>query len=492
MDFAEELRSSLQDFLVGASIEIRENGSHITAVSPLSWEVRGEGGKPLLHLWAENCNVTRRVLAIADHSDTRMALSVERFGRIKPERMEIVRIEFVRSAKQLSREEFCEQLRRILAEQFPDETVERLTIAADLEHSLSRLYVRGISRRGSHSCAFLAVPPGQLPDAIESSLTFGPLWLQRARQTAASGTLSALRLILPKGKSAILTHRLAAIDPRVSIQIFELDGLSETLEKVDPCASGNIATWLVPRRESQLLLDRAAAALAPVVALAPSEITAHPSTPDHEVVLRFRGLSFARWSDGQVFFDAGGAWEELRKHNEVELKQLLLNLQTFRNPLASQTRHPLYRAHSERWLQSVVQQDITRVDVSLLPELVYDQVFAQAAAQHGILDLLGITRAGRLAILEFKTTEDLDLPLQAADYWSRIRRHQEAGDLARCGYFPGVQLQPAAPLVYLIAPALRFHPSTDVLLEFLRPEMEVVRIGLAESWRRAIRVMLRQ
>jgi hypothetical protein len=480
MDFAEG--GSLQEFLVGATIEIRENGSRITAISPLSWKVRGESGKPLLHLWAENCNVTRRVLAIADHSDSRMSLAVERFGRIKPERMEIVRVEFLRGARQLSREDFCEQFRRILAEQFPDETVERVTIAADLEHSPSRAYVRGVSRRGSHSCAFLAVPQGELPDAIESSLTFGLLWLQRARQTAGPGTVSASRLILPKGKSFIFAHRLAAIDPRVPIQIFELD----------PCATGNIATWLIPRRESQLLLDRAAAALAPVIALAPQEITVHPSTQDHEVVLRFRGPSFARGNDGQMLFEAGGAWEELRKQSELELKQLVMNLQNLRSPLASQTRHTLYRAQSERWLLSVVQQDVTRVDVSLLPEQVYEQVFAQTAGQHVILDLLGITRVGRLAILELKTTEDLDLPLQAADYWSRIRRHQEAGDLARYGYFPGVQLQPAPPLLYLIAPALRFHPSTDVLLEFLRPEMEIVRIGLAESWRHGLRVMMRQ
>ena len=81
MDFAEELRGSLPEFLVGASIEIRENGSRSTTISPLSWEVRGEGGKPLLHP-AENCNVTRRVLAIADHSDSRMALEVKRFGRV--------------------------------------------------------------------------------------------------------------------------------------------------------------------------------------------------------------------------------------------------------------------------------------------------------------------------------------------------------------------------------------------------------------------------
>jgi hypothetical protein len=154
-----------------------------------------------------------------------------------------------------------------------------------------------------------------------------------------------LRLILPKGKSAILRHRLAGIDPRVSMQIFELDGLSETLEKVDPCAGGNIATWLDARRQSQLLIDRAAAALAPGLELAPQEITVHASTQDREVVLRFRGLPFAPWNDGRVYSDAGGTWEELREQNEVELKQLVLNLQNFRNSLASETRHRYIARH---------------------------------------------------------------------------------------------------------------------------------------------------
>ena len=75
-------------------------------------------------------------------------------------------VAFARGRKQLSRQDLCEQLRRILAEQFPDETVERVTIAA------------------VSSCAFLAVLQGELPDAIESRLTFGRLWLQRARPLA--------------------------------------------------------------------------------------------------------------------------------------------------------------------------------------------------------------------------------------------------------------------------------------------------------------------
>jgi hypothetical protein len=50
---------------------------------------------------------------------------------------------------------------------------------------------------------------------------------------------------------------------------------------------------------------------------------------------------------------------------------------------------------------------------------VYTQVFANAGGEHGILDLLGVTRSGRLAILELKATEHIHLALQAAGYWRR-------------------------------------------------------------------------
>jgi hypothetical protein len=492
MVFGEELRASLQRLLASGPIEIRESGGRITPTMPVSWEVRGAGEKPLLHLWAENCNVTRRVLGITDQTDERVVLAVERFGRTAPERLEIVRLDFKRSPKEISREDFCEQLRRILAETFPDETVEKLSIAADLEHSLSRMYARGISRKGAARGAFLAVPEGETPDAVASSLTFALLWLERARQTGGQGNVSFLRLILPEGKSGLLAHQLGALNPRLSIQIYELNSLYERVERVDPCSHGNVNSWLVPRRESELLKGRADGALAAIVALAPEAISAHAVPQEQEVVLRFRGLPFARWQDGRVYFGGDGAWEELRRGNEDRLKQLVLSLQNCRNPLASSLQHPLYRAQAERWLQSMVMQDMSRVDVTLDPEHVYEQVFAQAGGQHGVLDLLGVTKTKRLAILELKATENPDLPLQAADYWVRIRRHQAQGDLARYGYFSGLQLQAAPPIVYLVAPALRFHPTTDTILRYLSPELEIIRVGLAESWRRGLRVVMRQ
>jgi hypothetical protein len=252
MKLAEDLRASLNVFLAGGAVEIRESGSRMSPVGKLLWEVRGAENKPLLHLWSENCNVTRRVLAIADQSDDCLALAVERFGKTKPDRLVIMRRDYARSPRELSREEYCEQLRRILAEQFPDETLEKISIAADLEHSLSRVYARGISRRGTASFAFLAVSEAESMDAVESSLTYALLWLERARQSQHGNRICALRLILPQGKSSVLAYRLAAIDPRLAVQIFELDPLREVLERINPTNDGNVMTALVPRRETQL------------------------------------------------------------------------------------------------------------------------------------------------------------------------------------------------------------------------------------------------
>lgn len=492
MTFADELRASLASLLASGPVEIRETSGRTTPQSPLSWEVRGAGDKPLLHLWADNCNFTRRVLAISDQSQERIALSVERFGRSAPDRLELVRLDFQRNPRQISREDFCEQLRRILAEKFPYETVEKLSIAADLEHSLSRIFARGITRKGSIRGAFLAVPESENQDAIESSLTFALLWLDRARQSARRGAVSFLRLILPEGKAGLLTYQLAALDPRLAIQIYELNFRSESVERVNPCSNGNINSWLVPLRECELLLNRAQPDLANIIAAAPEAIRAHAIPRAQEVVLRFRGLPFARWKDGQVQFGAGSVWRALRPSHQHELQQLLLNLKNFRNPLATKTQHPLYRVQAERWMQTLVLEDVTRVDFMLDPAHVYEQVIATSAAQHGILDLLAVTKTKRLAILELKATENPELPLQAADYWARIRLHQVQGDLARFGYFPGLQLHSTPPLVYLVAPALRFHPTTETILHYLSPELEIVRVGLAESWRRGLRVVMRQ
>lgn len=488
MDLGDELQTCLRDFTAAGHVEVREAGARLAMLPQFSCEVRGNAASPLLHLWSENYHLTRRILAITENTAERLVLSVRRFGRSKPDRLELIRLEFQRSPQTLSREEFSARLRHLLAQGFPDETLESLSVAPDLEHSFSGNYARGAMRRGSACWAVLGVPDG----ASENALTFGLLWLDRVRQSNRRGQVEGLRLILPAEESTAAAHRAAALDPRLRLELYERNAERETLEKVEISRGENLRTWLVPAREAESLLAQALPALEPVVARARSAITAHAPAETREVWLRYRGLAFARWEDGRVLFGLDGAREELTPASSPALDRLLDALELHRHPLASDKRHALYRAHPERWLEANVRADVTRVDAALDTDFIYAQVFAATAADRGVLDLLSVTRGGRLAILELKAGEHIHLPLQAADYWLRVRHHQLRGDFARYGYFRGIELQAAPPLLYLVAPAIRFHPSTDTLLRFLSPEIEVLRVGLAENWRRGLRVVMRQ
>ena len=139
------------------------------------------------------------------------------------------------------------------------------------------------------------------------------------------------------------------------------------------------------------------------------------------------------------------------------------------------------------------------------PQHVYTQVPAIAgASDRGMLDLLGVTADGRLAVIELKASDDIQLPLQGLDYWIRVLHHHRqpadlsgnanAGqnDLQRHGYFRDVPLSPAPPRLYLVAPALQIHPAAETVLRYLSPKVEWSLIALDERWRQGIRVIWRK
>lgn len=212
------------------------------------------------------------------------------------------------------------------------------------------------------------------------------------------------------------------------------------------------------------------------------------------------------------------------------------------------TQDPLYRAAPERWLESVLRHDLapltrnlahtrhaarqsvglfandpdpdtrgnrvepelppdestahsSRVLPHLDPRHVYTQVPAIAgASDRGMLDLLGVTADGRLAVLELKAQDDLHFALQGLDYWIRVRHHHREtadpntglGEFQRHGYFRGVELSPLPPRLYLVAPALHIHPATETVLRYLSPAVEWTLLALDERWRQQIRVVWRR
>jgi hypothetical protein len=154
----------------------------------------------------------------------------------------------------------------------------------------------------------------------------------------------------------------------------------------------------------------------------------------------------------------------------------------------------------ERWLESRLRRDVCVIDAHLDAAHVYTQVPAFAAADRGMLDLLSVDRDGRLAVIELKADDDLHLALQGLDYWIRVRWHHRQnpdqmsglGEFQRHGYFGGVRLAEGAPRLYLVAPALRVHPATEVVLRYLSPRVEWTLVALDERWRRQVKVVWRK
>jgi hypothetical protein len=132
------------------------------------------------------------------------------------------------------------------------------------------------------------------------------------------------------------------------------------------------------------------------------------------------------------------------------------------------------------------------VDDRLNSSCHYSQVPAFSASDRAVIDVLTTTSAGRLAVVELKADEDIHLPLQGLDYWSRVEWHHARGEFPRFGYFEGQELSRQKPLLFLVAPALHVHPATDTLLRYFAPEIEWEFAGIDERWREGVKVVFRK
>ena len=457
-----------------------------------------EGNNSLVHLWSDARNLTRRIVGIRENSQERIVLEVHRLGRARPGKLEFLRTDSQRPAGRITREQFRARFRRILAERFPDAVVDSLSAAPDLEHSFSGVYVRGRMHEGSRAWALMGVGPGESAAAIQGIIAFGVLWLDLVRKSAERRAIEGLRVFVPEGASLLLRERAFALCASARVEVFEFREVDGRVQKMDTADAGNLESWLVPRGEAESACRAAGEAIAQIHALAlhippaGNEIETRSIPGTSEVALCFRGLEFGRWSRDGIYFGLDDRREKLTEETEPALDRLMRRLDLHRSPLASETNHRLYRDAPERWLETLVLEDSSKLDAQLDPNHLYSQVPAIAAGDRRVLDLLGITRRGRLVVIELKASEDIQMPIQAVDYWLRVRRHQREGDFERNGYFAGMEIDPQPPLVWLAAPALRFHSATETLLKYLLPEIRVTRIGLNENWRRGVKVVSRQ
>ena len=251
-------------------------------------------------------------------------------------------------------------------------------------------------------------------------------------------------------------------------------------------------------------------ALVPDAARERVEIRPHSAT---EVGLLLHGLEFARVRHGasahsfaredEITFGAGPSETPLTQENEDLVPRS--PAPAFPQPPRRRRAHRSALPHGARALAGVAPAYGASGDCSpsCAAICVYNQVPALSTGDRGMLDLLTLDRNARLVVLELKADEDLHLPLQALDYWMRVRalnadRQPAAGTteplsaFTRSGYFPGVEVSPLPPRLILAAPALRIHPANEPVLRYLSPEIEWELLALAEHWRRELKIVFRK
>jgi hypothetical protein len=312
--------------------------------------------------------------------------------------------------------------------------------------------------------------------------------------------VEGLKLFLPPGRSEVVRQRTAHLNAQAAQwQIYELDEQSEICEPIDAADVGNVESRLARAVDMQGMRERFAASIATIRRFIPEvEITVESPS---EIVFRLFGLEFARArittasgsfrNTESILFGIHPAEYVLDESNEPVFREMVRRITEQRHAGGSHT-NLFFRLAPERWLETLITRDPSAIGDRLDRRYVYSQVPAFAAADRAMLDVLTCTLEGRLAVLELKADEDIHLVLQGLDYWVRVGWHQQRGEFARQGYFAGRELSPAAPLLYLVAPALRVHPATDVLLRYLSPQVEWTLVQIDEHWRDGVRVVNRK
>ena len=480
----EEIRAAIAAFLKSAKQPaLLEPGEELLPITEDNFALDLRGGRLTLQAWDRTRNLTRRVTAIQEATSARMEISVERFPRREGQifLLDLARRAGADMGRRSGRLVFRERFRLFLRHQFPEWKVAELSAEANLEFSLSPAFPRAFLRHGQHGWAAIACPPAADAAAV---LSFGLIWLTYLRGRERKMVVEGLALYVPAGHERAAALRLLCLDPAAArFELFTY-GEEDFVVRIDPRDHGNLDTRLEPCRRP-----------APNQLETWERITSLPGVErvvkhDGRVSLRVRGIEFAELRGGELLFGLGDR-RPAREHHTAEIERLVEELDRARSPEAEDRGHPLYRQSPEAWLESQARAQIETLDATLLCDPIYDQVPAFAGGDRGILDLLAADRAGRLTVIELKASADLHLPLQALDYWIRVKWHLDRGEFTASGYFPGLLLRPEPPRLLLVSPSLEFHPSTETILSYFAPAIEVERVGLAADWRKGLKVMFR-
>lgn len=494
-----------------------EDGRVLFDMRLARYAVSEQHGRCLLQLWSDERNLVRTVVDVQERAQC-LRVMTRRMGATKPQALEMVPTSDRRTptARDTSRRHYQKLLERVLTRRFLDARVDGMRSAMDLEHSFGPAYVRGRLLRGTAADAVIGVGQAESGAMVDGVLTLGILWLDYCRQHGDGRRhFGGLKVVVPAGARRTTGERMAWLNHAAAeFQLFTLDEHSEELVEVDFRDTGNLESRLVHAFSAAAAIERCRAGIDRLLALTPAmareRVEVRASSPT-EVGLLLHGLEFARVRQGaaahsfarelEASFGAGANETPLNEDTETLCRELFTRLFQGRYPDGAHA-DALFRMQPEHWLESRLRAGIEELLPGLRGDLMYTQVPALSSGDRGMLDLLTLDRNGRLVVIELKADEDLHLPMQALDYWIRVRalngdRQTVAGGrpltaFERQGYFEGAEVSPLDPRLLLIAPALRIHPSNETVLRYLSPQVEWELAAVGELWRKELKIMFRK
>jgi len=514
-----ELIRTIEDYLAKhPQAAVLEDGRVVFDLRTARCTVSDSHGRCVLQLWSEERNLVRTVIEVRERGGT-LRLVTRRMGAPRPQTLELVANSTRRTptTRDSARRNYQRLLERVLARTWPGAKVDGFRSAMDLEHSFGPAYIRGRLLHGTGAEAVIGVAAAESSAVIDGVLTLGILWLDYCRQHSDGRRhFGGLKVVVPAGAGRTIAERMAWLNhAAANFELFTLDERSEEFAPVDFHDTGNWESHLVHAFSHAAALERCQPGIDRLLALVPAvsrgrvEIRPRSST---EVSLLLHGLDFARVrhaasansfaSENQLAFGAGPSETLLTPETEPTARDLFAQLFASRHPDGLKI-DPLFRLQPERWLESRLRASFADFLPGLRDDLLCSQVPAVSSGERGLLDLLTLDRTGRLTILELKAEEDLHLPMQALDYWIRVRAlnadrkpissgGQPVSAFERAGYFTGTEVSPLPPRLLLVAPSLRIHPANEPVLRYLSPEVSWELIALSEQWRSELRIVFRK
>ncbi len=484
----EELLCALNDFVADAKAPaVLEYGEEMMPLTPgeFSFEVRG--GCAWIYVWHENRSLSRRIVAVERAGNGSLDCLIHRFGGApgKLSLLDLDRPQTNHRALTGLRQSFGEQFRRMLFRQFPGWQIDFLSSSMDLQRSFSPAFPRARLTKGNQQIAALACPSAMNESSL---LTFALLWFDYvARNAKRNDQNCRLCLFLPEDCGVFTAHRLRWLNELVlQTQLFRFN-THGSAGMVDPQDLGNLETRVSQHYAPVHLLPNLTSILGKL-SDGDSEIGLCPEL-NGAVSVKFRGVEFARVEKDRFLLGLDNK-QEVGPTEYARIEQFAQQLKELVRTSAPRTASATpFSDASECWLESAVRTRLARVDATLLEMPVHGQVLTFAGADRDLIDLLAVNRAGRLSVIELKTSEDIHLPVQALDYWIRIHWHASRGELSHL--FPQISLSAQAPRLLLLAPAISFHPANVAVLRYFSPLIDVERVGINSDWKDDLKVVMR-